>query len=143
MISSSEEDRKALYKFGTWIQDDVYKLVARSRAGGSYCKKLTAPMNRAERYVWLNMKHAYDRHRTVEFRIHHGTTQPDRVVEWVKVCLRIVEMGLKLGRARSRPDGSMFDLLGFNQYEREYWLDVARSLHGADVAFPADGVAST
>jgi len=139
MISSSVEDRKALYKFGNWVQEDIYKLVARSRTNGQYCKKLSTTMDRADRYVWLNMRHAFDRHRTCEFRLHHGTTQPDRIVEWVKVCLRIVEMGLKLGRSRTRPDGSMFDLLGFNAYEREYWTDVARSLHGADVAFTANG----
>ena len=139
MISSSPAEREAVFKFGTWIQDDVYKLVARSRSSATYCKKLTTSMNSAERYSWMNMKHAYDRHRTVEFRLHHGTTQPDRIVEWVKVCLRIVEVGLKLGHMRTRPAGSMFNLLGFNAYEREYWMDVARSLHGAEVTFTNGG----
>lgn len=135
MISSSAEDRKALFRFGTWIQDDIYKLVARSRASATYCKKITTTLERSDRYLWMNMKHAYERHRTVEFRLHHGTTQPDRIVEWVKVCLRIVETGLKLGRHRQRPEGSMFDLLNFTPYEREYWTDVSRLLHGTEIQF--------
>lgn len=135
MISSSVEDRRAIYKFGTWIQDDIYKLVARSRGVAQYCRKLTTTMERADRYVWLNVKHAYERHRTIEFRLHHGTTQADRIVEWAKVCLRIVETGLKLGRHRQRPEGSLFQLLSFNAYEVEYWTDVARLLHGAEVQF--------
>lgn len=135
MISSSVEDRKAIYQFGKWIQEDIYKLVARSRSQGQYCQKLTTGLEQSQRYLWLNMKHAYERHKTVEFRLHHGTTQPDRVVEWVKVCLRIVEVGLKLGHLSRRPTGTLFELLQFNAYEREYWMDVARSLHGTEVTF--------
>ncbi len=135
MISSTPEERKALYQFGKWIQDDIYKLVARSRSQGQYCQKLTTSLDQSQRYLWLNMKHAFERHKTVEFRLHHGTTQPDRVVEWVKVCLRIVEVGLKLGHMSRRPAGTLFELLQFNAYEQEYWMDVARSLHGTEVTF--------
>jgi hypothetical protein len=135
MISSSEEDRVALFKFATWIQDDVYKLVAKSRSTVRYCAKLQGGYNQEERYRWLNMKHAFERHGTVEFRLHHGTTQPDRIVEWVKVCLSIVESGLKLGRMAARPQGSIFSLIGLNAYQRDYWMDVARSLHGEAATF--------
>lgn len=137
MVGSTLEDRKSVHKFGRWIQDDIYKLVAKSRSQSRFCEKIGQSMTNSDRYKWLNMEPAFERHGTVEFRLHHGTTQPDRIVEWVKVCLHIVESGLKMGRMRTRPTGSMMDLLGFTVYEKNYWTDVARSLHGQDVQFTA------
>lgn len=128
MVSSSEQDRDALWNFGKWVQDDMFKLVARSRSQSQYCKRLGN--DRGDRYLWLNIDSAFDRHRTVEVRLHHGTTQPDRVYQWAKLCLRLVETGMKLGHMSARPRGGLFDLLQLSAFERGYWLDVARTLHG-------------
>jgi hypothetical protein len=89
----------------------------------------------SDRYKWLNLS-AYERHRTVENRLHHGTTLPERTLEWAKVCMLIVERGMKLGHLPARPAGqSLFDLLLFTPYQKNYWTRIAQKLHGRTVAF--------
>jgi len=133
MADSSEEDRKALHKFGTWIEAEVFKLVAKTRGNNRFCRRLAgfeSDMN--DKYKWMSLQ-SYNRHKTVEFRLHHGCTQPEVVAEWAKVCLRIVEQGMKLGRMEQKPNGSLFELLDFSKYEKKFWLSSAKKLHGREV----------
>jgi hypothetical protein len=137
-LDLSNADRTALFRFGRWIQDDMYKLVSPGRAASMYCLKLGRNFPRA-RYHWLNLL-AYQKHRTVEVRLHHGTTNPERIGEWVKLCLRVVEMGLKLGRLSRKPEMTMFQLLDLTPYEVAYWTEVGKSIHGPNVwKTPAPG----
>ena len=133
LLDTAPEEREALRTFGLWIEQDIYKLVAPSRREVTYCRPLNQG-NRNERYKWLNLM-SWERHRTVEFRFHHGCTRPLAVVEFVKLCLRIVERGLKLGHKAQKPGGGIFDLLGLSAYEREYWTATAKKLHGENVVF--------
>lgn len=50
------------------------------------------------RYRKLNLQ-AFNRHRTVEFRQHSGTTDADKAEHWIRLCLAIVE---KAPRCRIR-----------------------------------------
>ncbi len=122
--SLSATDRSDLHKFGTWIEGDLYSFVARSRREVIYARPLSEPVHSGnERYRWLNINPAFEKHKTVEVRLHHGTTDPDRVVEWAKVCLRIVERGLRLGTLPEKPNLDVFKLLDFTPYQRAYWSD--------------------
>lgn len=133
MSETTDEEREALHKFGKWIQNDIFKLVASSRADNHYCKKLgNYATDKTDKYRWLSIQ-SFQRHRTVEFRLHHGITQPEIVAEWVKVCLRIVDRGLKLGMLPNQPSESLFTLLGFNEYEKRFWSARAKKLHGRNV----------
>ena len=124
---------EALNRFGLWIQNDVYKLVAPSRSGNHFCQEINNRVEASERYRWMNMKPAWDRHRTVEFRLHHGVTNPERVYEWVKVCLSIVERGLRYGHLPTKPNLQFFDLLGLSKFQQDYWKSVAHGLHRGQV----------
>lgn len=122
-------DLAALNKFGNWIQNDLYKFVAPSRTGNQYCRKLNGTLSN-ERYHWLNLKPSWDRHRTVEFRLHHGITIPERTTEWVKVCLAIVEKGLRIGYQSRCPSMSLMEMLGFTEFQKKYWTSISKALHG-------------
>lgn len=129
-IDLKDSDLSALNRFGGWIQDDIFKLVATSRVDNQYCQKLGSRLT-SDRYMWWNLKPSWTKHRTVEFRLHHGITMPERATEWVKVCLSIVEMALRLGYGNRRPTGNVMDLLGFTKFQKDYWTAVSKALHGA------------
>lgn len=45
---------------------------------------------RCDRYHKLNLE-SYSRYRTVEFRQHNGTTDSDKMIPWIALCIGIVE----------------------------------------------------
>ena len=73
----------------------LWYLVSPSRRGNRFCE----PVNEyyleqvsqgylTNRYHSLNIA-SIERHGTVEFRLHQGTTNPDKVVSWVILCLML------------------------------------------------------
>jgi len=79
------------------------RFVTKKRQQNRYCEKLpyspeeirnvnfrTILDMTEDRYHWLNW-HAYSRHRTVEVRLHSGTTNGTKVVNWVKIHTRFVD----------------------------------------------------
>ena len=136
-LDLSPADRKALHTFGRWIEADAFKMVHPNRMTNHYCEKLKRSFNPNEagdRYRWMNLS-AWHKHRTVEFRLHHGTTLAERVYEWTKVCLAIMENGLKLGRMSRRPPGSILDMLNMSPRDRNYWTRAAKYYHGSSTEF--------
>lgn len=122
---TSTVEREALHRFGTWIEGDIYSFVAPSRREVIYARPLSEQSRSgSERYKWLNIEPAFERHKTVEVRLHHGTVDSERIVEWLKVCLRIVERGLRLGTLPEKPNLDTFKLLDLTKYERAYWSEV-------------------
>ena len=118
--------------------------MAPSRSGNRYCQKLGQSLTGSDgdRYRWFNIKPSWERHRTVEFRLHHGVTNPERVYEWAKVCLLVVERGLRFGMLRQRPDLPFFKLLGFTKFQEDYWTSVAKSMRpGVPIAFDGRALA--
>ena len=75
-----------------------------SRRNGGYCRSLlngdlsncrsvtdvARQISGGSRYIKLNLQ-AYHRHGTVEFRQHSGTCNADKVENWVRFCLAMVE----------------------------------------------------
>ena len=79
------------------------RFVSKKRAGNQYCEKLPygvadirsrnfrSILDMSEsRYHWLNWQ-AYSRHQTVEVRLHSGTTNYDKIANWVKIHTRFVD----------------------------------------------------
>jgi len=79
------------------------RFVTKKRQSNRYCKSLPyAPGDlrhqsfrelldsTEDRYYWLNWQ-AYSRHKTVEIRLHSGTTNADKVINWVKIHTRFVD----------------------------------------------------
>jgi hypothetical protein len=122
---TTKEERQALLKFGTWVENDIYSFVAPSRRQVIYARPLSERSSAGnERYKWLNIEPSFQRHGTAEFRLHHGCTKADRVAAWTLICLRIVERGLKLGTLSEKPDMDIFKLLDLTKYEKAYWAEV-------------------
>lgn len=71
--------------------DGVRSAYHRHRPGNTYGEA---------RYRKLNLE-AYLRHGTVEFRQHQGTTNPQKVENWVRLCCRMVAYAQTVATARS------------------------------------------
>ena len=54
----------------------------------------TPAMGTETRYYKLNLA-AFNRHRTVEFRQHSGTLDGEKVVNWTRLCLKMVDAALR------------------------------------------------
>lgn len=71
--------------------------------GGSYVDDILTAVNRngnhrnvfgtLNRYMAVNLA-SYARHGTIEFRQHSGTTNPDKIENWVKFCLFFVSKAI-------------------------------------------------
>ncbi|MDX6768942.1 MAG: amidoligase family protein [Elusimicrobiota bacterium] len=121
---TTKEERQALLRFGVWIENDIYSFVAPSRREVPYARPLSESGGSGNaRYKWLNAEPSFERHKTVELRLFSGTTTPDVVVESVKLSLRIVERGLRLGMLAEKPQGDVFKLLGLTKFEKDYWSE--------------------
>jgi hypothetical protein len=99
--------RKRVYYAYRLTEALWYKFVSPRRASNSYCLALAARPDQirgmgwrecienandtVERYGWCNIV-AYDTHKTIEIRLHHGTIGKDEVVAWIKAHLRFVEI---------------------------------------------------
>ncbi|WP_028842937.1 amidoligase family protein [Thermodesulfovibrio yellowstonii] len=98
------KDLKKLIMLWTRIEEVVQYLVSPSRRDNQYCRlvrnkpeevaSLLVSLSLPDRYMSLNLK-AFRDHKTVEFRIHQGTMNPDKIVNWVIFCLKTVEAAKK------------------------------------------------
>lgn len=107
-------------KFINVFDDVIFSLMPPNRRKNRYCKKYIAPIlpydarrlpqaeqlkiigtmssseilnvfkNRSDRYYGFNTA-SLDRHHTLEFRYHSGTIDSKKIINWVKVCLAIVD----------------------------------------------------
>lgn len=80
----------------------LLKMVSKYRRNSEFCKTVKSkkfPKNlkntREERYKTINAA-SYYKHKTLEIRLHEGTTNPDLVINWVKFLLKIVNYKTKL-----------------------------------------------
>jgi len=99
------EDLLRLLLVWTRIEPVVYFLVSPSRRRNNAFTKMWRRENsretariflgielnpREDRYYALN-RVAFEKYRTVEFRIHHGTMNIDKIKYWTVFCLKLVE----------------------------------------------------
>lgn len=57
--------------------------------------KANEKWNKVARYYWINfMNVIFSKRNTVEFRIHHGTTNPQKMVTWLFICNAIVKTAM-------------------------------------------------
>jgi hypothetical protein len=77
----------------------LYALVPSNRSENTYCAKPTTTNLAAARdhhYEGISAKSAYKEHKTFEIRIHGGTTNAIKIINWVKVILSIVKQPEKI-----------------------------------------------
>ncbi|HXJ70662.1 MAG TPA: amidoligase family protein [Verrucomicrobiae bacterium] len=81
LVSQSRRARNSQWCQPTPFNDNVERATTIDR--------VIAAANPNGRYAKLNLT-AYHTHGTVEFRQHQGTTNAQKIENWVKLCLRIV-----------------------------------------------------
>ena len=100
----------------------LWYLVSPSRRGNRYCKRMetdslvqVAEGALTDRYHSLNLC-AFQAHKTIEFRLHNGTAEPQKAIPWIVFCLMLahaVKKGLKSREVEPTFDGVM-DAVGMD-----------------------------
>jgi hypothetical protein len=67
------------------------------------------------RYCGVNM-HSRIIHGSIEFRHHSGTLDSKKIINWIEICQRIVEAGIKLAKL------DRGNITTFNEYKKTYAL---------------------
>lgn len=79
-----------LYRMLPWL----YAIVSESRRSGNegrqFCKRNGPHPPDGDRYYALNVE-SVRHHNTLEVRLHHGTTDPTKIINWVFLLTRIVD----------------------------------------------------
>lgn len=79
-------------------QPVLYAMCPRSRREGTYSRpesnflSVSKTEMDGDRYFGIN-KTAYEAHKTLEIRVHSGTLVADKIINWVKLLLKIVDNG--------------------------------------------------
>lgn len=87
-----KRDKDIIYHNLVTAQPILYAMNPASRATIKYCKKNTSkkfPEQPKDRYVGINPV-AYGTHKTIEIRIHSGTINERKIINWVKLLNTIV-----------------------------------------------------
>jgi len=72
-------------------------IVPSNRSGNNYCKSNTSvnPIENNDRYQAINPQ-SYGKYRTVEVRLHSGTLNPDKILNWFAIIKHVVDRTDKL-----------------------------------------------
>lgn len=124
----TKDDMRRLLLVWTKIENVIYYLVSPSRRNNRFAKLLrkdpefsswlmSSEIIHHDRYKAVNLN-AFNNYKTVEFRIHQGTTNPEKVIFWVVFCLKLMEKvkaGLKWYHFSDEPTvEEVLDKLGIN-----------------------------
>ena len=116
---------KHILLLGKAVQDVIYKMLPPSRDNGRWCRRI--PMSRSDilaiesnedfieawynswgvnpsmekyndsRYCGMNM-HSRIINGSIEFRYHSGTINQEKILNWVKICTAIVDVGINTSK---------------------------------------------
>ena len=116
---------KNILLLGKSVQDVLYKMLPPSRSSSRWCKRI--PMSRSDilniesnsdfidawynswgvhpsmekyndsRYCGMNM-HSRIINGSIEFRYHSGTINQEKILNWVKICTAIVDVGINTSK---------------------------------------------
>ncbi len=124
----TKDDLRRLLLVWAKIENVIFYLVAPSRRNNRYSILLRKDsefqswilhneITNHNRYKAVNLS-SYNSYKTVEFRIHQGTTNPEKVIYWVVFCLKLMEKvkeGLKWYHFSDEPTiEEVLDKLGIN-----------------------------
>ena len=74
-------------------------LLPKSRRSSEYCANTINTLDTdgkvaGPRYSFINL-HAYTKHKTIEIRGHSGTINPDKILNWIKLCEKVMSTDLQ------------------------------------------------
>lgn len=73
----------------TPIEAVMFSYVTPSRWANDFCKQ---GVDQFDRYRAVNMTNLASQRQTIEFRLHQGTLNPRRILAFVSLCIRVVDM---------------------------------------------------
>jgi Putative amidoligase enzyme len=92
------------------------KLVPESRRDNNYCYGTVNSMNGDyDRYTFVNMM-AYKAHKTIEVRGHSGTLNANKILNWIKVCEKIM---MRKPSEKTKTISSLEELVGHYKFNEE------------------------
>jgi hypothetical protein len=99
----NRDHKTAFYNLAS-SQNALFAMNPFSRQAGTYCKRIdTKDFAKAacqDRYFGINAQ-AYEKHKTIEIRIHSGTIMEDKINNWVKILMAIVNKPEKVEKSAS------------------------------------------
>jgi len=137
------EIKKELLKVWAKIEVPfVWYLVSPSRRNGRYSKVVDEDyllkvvcgqrLVHDDRYYSLNLR-AFERHKTIEFRIHNGTTNSKKIIPWIIFCLKLVDAvkrGLKHTDITDTSFNAVMDAVGMDDSATSVIWDARNYLYG-------------
>ena len=137
------KDLKTLFIFYNQHEDLIDQMLPASRrgSGNQYCRSINDIIQvirqartlggifrnyNVDRYHKLNIL-SYERHGTVEFRQHSGTTDPDKIIGWLDMAMAMVRISKyfedgKVEYLTTATHAEMFDRLEIDNTTRDRWM---------------------
>jgi hypothetical protein len=110
-IQENPRHMASLYNLFLHFEPLVFSILAPSRTNNQYCLAISEGKNYLDRCKTmddyrrllgnrsrkhgLNLIHLFGSQPHIEFRYHHGTTNPDKARNWVVFCLAMVEHAIR------------------------------------------------
>jgi hypothetical protein len=101
-LDARNRDREIVYNNLVACQDLFMEMSPPSRRDSEFCRRVDSKRfpkeftgDRIERYKTINAA-AFYRHKTIEVRTHEGTVNPQDVVNWVKLLVKIANYNKKI-----------------------------------------------
>tara|TARA_R100001443_G_scaffold56141_2_gene67201 strand:- start:43 stop:984 length:942 start_codon:yes stop_codon:yes gene_type:complete len=114
LLPHSRRENKGNYCKSNWDLDgqlsEIFSQINKVRT----TSKLKSLHNNYTRYVKLNLQ-SFWKHGTIEFRQHSGTVDMEKIINWLKVCMAMVECGD--AKRAIRLNNNPFEKLNDNNYD--------------------------
>jgi hypothetical protein len=127
-----------------YLSNLIEKTLAPSRRGTRWAKNLINQETRVlaannkyqmavalyhDRYYQVNVM-AYERHQTIEFRQHQGTTDYEKITNWLAFCVKLVEWSKTNRLSRETAPQTIDEIEFLNDTEKQYFK--RRAAHFAE-----------
>lgn len=123
-----KEVTKIARHYNKWLYALREFLPQSRRDNNAYCKW---GVSSRDRYHAVNMC-SFERHRTLEIRVHSGTTDFTKIISWI----RLLELIAVINKAPKAEGVAALASLPLVEYERAYWLLRHRELNPGQYTNP-------
>lgn len=127
-------EHQRIYERLVKAQNLLFSVVPPTRRTNHYCKKSTMSRGLSDRYRAIN-RTAISKYKTIEVRLHSGSTNAKKIWLWVALLCRIANCQEldKMNKAGSNVK-TWAKRLGMGDAEKSYWLERQELFNGsADV----------
>lgn len=133
-LDMRDRDVKKCFNNLVKLQEIMYKLVPVNRRGNNYCKRNTTSSfdseDREDRYFYVNAG-AYDKHKTLEVRLHQNSLDYDELSNWIDLLLKAVNREAKIKKDVKKLS-SMAKTLSLSKEHRKYIASRYKRFNGKE-----------